>query len=252
MLSFGEIQVAFSFLGADGGQEPVAGPSTTAEFVPAPGNDAVGDGPTLTNPSDTAGVYVSPEITFPEAGIWNAAVTASVDGAAPVTLGSIFTVYPKHRIPAPGDEAIATRNLTLHSRGAPAVAIDSRAQDGAKVPDPELHDTTIAEALRQGRPILVQFATPVYCESQFCGPTVEAQEALAAEYGDVAEFIHVEIWRDFDQSVVNRAAADWLLRGESLTEPWMYLIGSDGVIVERWGPLFDLDDVRAALDGLRG
>ena len=107
------------------------------------------------------------------------------------------------------------------------------------MPDPELHDTTIAEALRQGRPILVQFATPVYCESQFCGPTVEAQEALAAEYGDVAEFIHVEIWRDFDQSVVNRAAADWLLRGESLTEPWMYLIGSDGVIVERWGPLFD-------------
>ena len=23
-------------------------------------------------------------------------------------------------------------------------------------------------------------------------------------------YIHVEIWRDYDQSVINRAAADWL------------------------------------------
>ena len=51
------------------------------------------------------------------------------------------------------------------------------------MPDPELHATTIADALRHGRPVLVQFA-PVYCQSQFCGPTVEAQEALADEYGD--------------------------------------------------------------------
>jgi hypothetical protein len=133
----------------------------------------------------------------------------------------------------------------------PPVAIDSRAQDGAKIPDPELHQTTIADAIQRGRPALVQFATPVYCQSQFCGPTVEAQEELAAEYSDVAEFIHIEIWRDYQDSVVNRAAADWLLRNDSLTEPWLYLIDADGVIVDRWGPLFDLDDVRAELEALR-
>jgi hypothetical protein len=251
LLSFGEIDVAFSFLGTDGDQPPAAGPTTTARFVPAPGNDAAdGDEPTLTNPSDVAGVYVTPDVTFPEAGIWNATVTASVDGGAPIPLDAAFSVYPEHRIPAPGDEALATKNLTVDSKGAPAVAIDSRAQDGADVPDPELHDTTIATAVQQGRPALVQFATPVYCQSNFCGPTVEAQEALAHEYGDVAEFIHVEIWRDYDESVVNRAAADWLLRDGDLTEPWMFLIDSDGTIIERWGPLFDLADVRAALDGL--
>ena len=31
----------------------------------------------------------------------------------------------------------------------------------------------------------------------------------------------------------------------------MSLIDADGTIAERWGPLFDLDDVRASLDGLR-
>jgi hypothetical protein len=251
LLSFGDIDVAFTYLGADGGEPPAAGPTTSAGFVPAPGNDsAQGDGPTLTNPSDVAGVYVTPDVTFPEAGVWNASVTASVDGAAPVTLDAAFTVYSEHRIPAPGDEALATKNLTIDSKDAPPVAVDSRAQEGAEVPDPELHDTTIAAALKAGRPVLVQFATPVYCVSNFCGPTVEAQEELAAEYSEVADFIHVEIWRDYDESVVNRAAADWLLRDGDLTEPWMFLIDADGTVVERWGPLFDMTEVRAALDRL--
>jgi hypothetical protein len=251
-LSFGEIDVAFSFLGTAGEGPPADGPATAARFVPAPGADRrSGAGPTLTDPADVAGVYVTPEVTFPEAGIWNVTVTASVDGAEPEAAEAAFTVFPEHHIPAPGDEALATMNLTVDSMGVPAAAIDSRAQDGNAVPDPELHRTTVAEALRQGRPALVQFATPVYCTSNFCGPTVQAQEALAREYGDVAEFIHVEIWRSFDDNTVNQAAADWLLREGDLTEPWMFLIDGDGVIVDRWGPLFDLDDVRASLEALR-
>ena len=251
-LSFGEIDVAFSFLGADGGGPAADGPATAARFVPAPGVDATGQGPTLTDPADVAGVYVTPEVTFPEAGIWNVTVTAAIDGAEPEAVEAAFNVFPEHRIPAPGDEALATKNLTVDSKGVPAAAIDSRAQDGNGVPDPQLHRTTIAEAVRRGRPALVQFATPVYCTSNFCGPTVEAQEALEREYGDVAEFIHVEIWRSFETNTVNRAAADWLLREGDLTEPWMFLIDGDGVIVDRWGPLFDLDDVRASLQALRG
>ncbi|HWC69915.1 MAG TPA: hypothetical protein VG993_02005 [Actinomycetota bacterium] len=251
LLSFGEVQVSFAYVG-DGSGSPVAGPSTTARFVAAPGNAvADGAGPTLTDPAEVAGVYMSPDVTFPRSGVWNATVTLSVDGGAPFSLDAAFNVYPEHRIPAPGDAAPMTKNLTIDSKGAPPVAIDSRAQDGAAIPDPELHRTTIAAAIRAGRPALVQFATPVYCQSNFCGPTVEAQEALAAEYADVAEFIHVEIWRDYEESIVNRAAADWLLREDSLTEPWMYLIDGDGVIVDRWGPLFDLDDIRAELEALR-
>ena len=250
LLSFGEVGVTFSYLGADGGQEqPSAGPATSAAYVPAPTTSADGDGPTLTDPADARGVYQTPDVTFPQAGVWNATVTADVDDGR-VTLEAAFSVFPEHRIPAPGDEALPTENLTLDSK-APAVAIDSRAQGGEKIPDPELHEATIAAAVRAGRPALVQFATPVYCVSRFCGPTVEAQEELASEYRGVADFIHVEIWRDYDKSVVNEAAADWLLRGQDLTEPWLYLIDPDGMIVDRWGPLFDLDDVRSSLDGLR-
>jgi hypothetical protein len=54
---------------------------------------------------------------------------------------------------------------------------------------------------------------------------------------------------------VNRAAADWLLRklpdgSQDMTEPWLFLIGPDGIVADRWGPLFDTSEVTAALDAL--
>jgi hypothetical protein len=104
--------------------------------------------------------------------------------------------------------------------------------------------------IAQGRPVLVLFATPVYCMSQFCGPTVEALEQLAADYPDKAVFIHVEIWRDYNKSIVNKGAADWLYRNDNLTEPWLYLIDDKGVIADRWGPLFDTDEVGQVLSQL--
>jgi hypothetical protein len=55
--------------------------------------------------------------------------------------------------------------------------------------------------------------------------------------------------------VINRGAADWLLWERpdgtpEMTEPWLYLLGADGVIADRWGPLFDTDEVASALETL--
>jgi hypothetical protein len=125
------------------------------------------------------------------------------------------------------------------------------------VPDPELHEVTIADAIAQGRPALVLFGTPAYCESRFCGPEVTVLQELAADHSDRAVYIHVEIWKEYrppEVQVINRGAADWLLRGTQdspqMTEPWLYLIAADGTIADRWGPLFDVDEVSAALEAL--
>ena len=127
--------------------------------------------------------------------------------------------------------------------------------DRSSIPETELHRWTIAHAIAEHRPVLVIFATPTYCQSQFCGPTTEGVAALAARYADRAVFIHIEIWRDYQKSVINKAAADWLYRNGNLTEPWLYLIGSDGIIKDRWGPLFDPAEVAkdlAALPPMKG
>src|SRR4029450_9246716 len=48
-----------------------------------------------------------------------------------------------------------------------------------------------------------------------------------------AVFSHVEIWKDYDQQVLNQAAWDWLqMPNGDLTEPGLFLIGADGPL---WG-----------------
>ncbi|HEY6568299.1 MAG TPA: hypothetical protein VI341_12360 [Actinomycetota bacterium] len=252
LLSYGSVQLSFAFLGTDGSGEPQEGPATSATYLPAPGTDDAGTEPTLTNPADARGVYQAEGIVFEDAGVWRATVSADVAGMGPLKLESNFVVKVGSTLPAPGDRALRTENLTMDSKGVEPVAIDSRAQGDEPVPDPELHRWTIAEAIGQHRPALVLFSTPVYCLSQFCGPDAEALAQLAKDYPDRAVFIHIEIWNlnTPDEKIANEAAADWLYRDGDLTEPWLYLIGADGKIADRWGPLFDPAQVGATLDAL--
>lgn len=255
LVSFGTVDLTFSFLGADGSATAEAGtPDGTfvAAYVPAPGTGVGQDAgtPSLTVPTEARGVYVNRDVIFDEPGIYEAEVAADIEGLGAQSLTATFQVLAKPALPAPGDAALKTKNHVIGEKGIKPVAIDSQAQDGAPIPDPELHQETIAGAIAAGRPVLVLFATPVYCQSLFCGPTLDAVQALAADHAGQAEFIHVEIWKDHDKSIVNEAAADWLLREGDLTEPWLYLIGPDGTILDRWGPLFDPEDVAAALDAL--
>jgi hypothetical protein len=255
LVSFGSVDLTFSFLGADGSGAAQAGvPDGTfpATYVPAPGTGVGQDTgtPTLTVPADARGVYVNQDVTFDEPGVYETQIAADIEGIGAQTLTATFQVLAEPALPAPGDEALKTKNHVIGEKGVKPMSIDSLAQDGAPIPDPELHRETIAGAIAAGRPALVLFATPLYCQSMFCGPTLDAVRAIAADHAGQAEFIHVEIWKDYAKSVVNQAAADWLLRNGDLTEPWLYLIGSDGTILDRWGPLFDPEEVGAALDAL--
>jgi len=254
VLTQGSVDLAFSYLGADGSGEPSAGPTATATYVPVPGTDASGDAPAIVTGAN--GVYEAEDVTFAEAGIWRATLSIEI-GSVARELTTDFPVRQESGIPAPGMPALATENLTMDSKVRPG-AIDSMADGGGEIPDPELHEWTIADAIAQGRPALVLFGTPAYCTSRFCGPEVTELQRIGAGYPDRAVFIHIEIWKRYDPpetQVINQGAADWLLREApdgtpEMTEPWLYLIGSDGLIADRWGPLFDPADVGAALEAL--
>ncbi|MDQ4006351.1 MAG: hypothetical protein M3135_08650, partial [Actinomycetota bacterium] len=91
---------------------------------------------------------------------------------------------------------------------------------------------------------------PVYCVSKFCGPITDLVAELGDEYGDRAEFIHIEVWRNFEEQVVNRAAAEWILAEDKLQEPWVFLIGADGRIVERWDNVATREEIEPQLQDL--
>lgn len=253
LLAFGSVQLRFAYLGSK--DAPVTasyGPAVSTRYLPVPGTTVPSPVPQearLVSPSEARGVYAA-VAGFARPGFWQVEVAATVGGRSQ-TATSAFEVRSTHLVPAPGDQAPATDNLTISAPpDVPRAAIDSRAATtGGQVPDAELHRTTVAAALAARRPAVVVFSTPVYCQSQFCGPVTDMVADLARQYANRASFIHIEIFREFSSNTVNKAAADWLLEG-GLNEPWVFLIGADGRIAARFDNVVTREELEPLLQAL--
>ena len=244
----GQAQLAFSRLDEEGGAQQVA--TAPADFLAVPGKAPDGE---LTQPQvldgGVAGVYET-RVALEQPGTWEVEATVDVDGRGELSGSAAFAVAAEHQVPDVGEPAPAVRNHTLDAHGdAPLTAVDSRAS-GDDVPDPDLHDATVAETLAAGRPAVVLVTTPVYCVSRFCGPITDEVAALEEHYGDRAEFIHLEVWRDFEAGVLNEAAAEWIQTPGGGNEPWVFMVGPDGMIQARWDNVLDLDELEDMLEQL--
>lgn len=250
-IGYGTVSLRFRWAG-DGVSkgEDEFGPPTIAEFRLLPGTATAPapSGPAVLAPDQGRGVYVT-EASFDRAGFWQVAADADIAGTEGDAGIGAFDVLTDHAVPAVGDLAMASDNATLDSADADADAasLDSRADTLAEIPDPLLHERSINDALGDHRPAVVVFSTPTYCLSRFCGPVTDMVSDLAGVYGDRAEFIHVEIWKDFDEQELSPVARDWLYRDGNLQEPWVFLIGSDGRILARWDNVLIRDELEAAL-----
>jgi hypothetical protein len=235
-VDYGTAKLSFFYLGTKNSAGKPSSPAmfTTGHFISVAKSGTANppSRPEALPASKGRGVYGA-RVSFDKPGFWQVKVTVDVKGMGRQSARAAFQVFRSHEVPFPGQPALKTDNLTMSS-DAPKVAIDSRAQGNHEVPDPALHRTTIAESIARHQPAVVVFATPVYCISRFCGPTVDMIEALAHRYSDRANFIHVEIWHNYRKHEINRAAADWLYHGGELHEPWVFLIGANGKIVARW------------------
>lgn len=252
MVSFGTAQLAFRYLGTEDDplDEPRLGPTATAEFLPIPGSPDA-DEPTarFTSPSEGRGVYGADDISFDEAGFWEVTVELDIAGHTRSTTAA-FEVGDTAHVPVVGDPAPRTENLLPGDPDAPPDAVDSRSDDAGTVPDPELHEETIANALDAGRPVMVVVSTPVYCVSRFCGPITDTVQALARTHGNRMDFVHLEVWRDFENNTINKAAAEWIWpdRTGDPAEPWVFLVDATGTIVQRWDNVATEADLADAVD----
>lgn len=247
LVSYGRARLSFTRVG-----QAVAAstPSVDAVWLPVPGQKLLEprpDKPQLGGASDGIGLYAA-TVSFDQPGSWK--VTARVDIAGTTRSGStVFSVADKPIEVSVGETAPATVNRLPGSQ--PPAAVDSRATGGS-VPDPELHRMTIADAITNGRPTMVVVSTPTYCISRFCGPITDTVASLARANATTMNFIHVEVWKDFQRHQVNKAAAEWIYRTGStdLHEPWVFVIDRQGKVTERFDNVAteqELDDaVRTA------
>jgi hypothetical protein len=251
-IGYGTVTMRFCFLAANSSVPCVAGPPSTAAFVPIPGDTPPSPppaAPMLVDAATQRGVY-STTVGFDRAGSWQVDVAATVGGKSYTTTAA-FSVSQRHLIRDVGDPAYPTVNLTAATPGAPPAAIDSRATSLSDIPDADLHRTTIAAALAAHRPAVVVFSSPVFCVSRFCGPITDMVDNLAHTYADRASFIHIEIWKDDANEKVNDAATQWLQTPDGdLNEPWVFVIGANGKIVARFDNVVNQSDIEPILRAL--
>lgn len=203
---------------------PGVGPITTVTHA---------DGETHTHGGENenrVGYYVA--VKFDHDGPWGVLVQATLKDGTKATTSVGFDVYAKPNIPAPGMAAYKSDNLIKTD-------VTNIAEIDSGTPPDDMHDVKIKDAIAAGRPLVILFATPAFCTSRFCGPVEQEVESMQATYKDKVDFVHIEIWRNFDQQLLNPTAKEWLLwpNGE-VHEPVVYVVDKSGVIYNRWeGPV---------------
>jgi len=111
------------------------------------------------------------------------------------------------------------------------------------------HDVTVAEALAQGRPIVLMVSTPAFCTSSICGPTLEILMNEAAAYPSV-QIIHAEVYSD-PSKLGLEPPSDLLsptLQELQLTfEPSMLVADASGTVRRRLDAAMDRKEIADAL-----
>jgi hypothetical protein len=151
-----------------------------------------------------------------------------VGGSKIQAVGNVV-VADESKSPAIGSQAFPSKNPTLDD--APAEQITT-----ANPPDTELLRTSVKEALDRHEPFVVVFATPKYCQSRTCGPVVGIVDRVRKRFASTpVKFIHVEVYEGNNPALgENRWFKEWKLQ----SEPWVFLVGSDGKIKAKFeGPV---------------
>jgi hypothetical protein len=168
--------------------------------------------------------------------------------------------------PRVGQAAISTKTLTVQD-----VPELKQLTSGAD-PDPALYQISLDDALKSGKPTAVLFATPNFCKTATCGPSVTVLSQLQKRYGDRMQFIHSEVYRyPFGDSAklqaenvtkaqnANRALtpeesraglSDAMATWKLPSEPWLFLIDAKGIIVARYEGGITSEELSPAVENL--
>jgi hypothetical protein len=142
--------------------------------------------------------------------------------------------------PAVGNKAIPSRTPTLASTHGDAAELTT-----ASPPDLSLLRYSVADAIAAHAPFVLVFATPKFCSSRTCGPVVDVAQAVQRHFaGSGVRFIHVEVYTDNNPAQgYNRWFREWRLP----SEPWVFLVGRDGRIRQRFEGSVSVAELSAAV-----
>lgn len=234
------VRLRFFSIGGDGVTGTLRGEGD-AQFVEltvagAHAHDSSGGGDVA---ADSVAFYVA-HTAFDVAGKWGVEIEVTPDdGSASTKIQAPFDVLERSQSPGIGEIPPASRNDTFTTNSDP-LSLCSRS------PTCPLHDKVIADVLGKGRPLIVQFSTPAFCETRFCGPVLEVLLRQVPQYEDRIDFVHIEVWQDFQSQKNRPAVAEWNLPGE----PYTFFMNKDGRVVTKLEAIFGENELVSALSQL--
>ncbi|MGH2757769.1 MAG: TlpA family protein disulfide reductase [Actinomycetota bacterium] len=186
------------------------------------------------------GLYVG-TVEFDAAGKWGAEVDISGDGLDE-TVRTSFEVKeepstPEIGAPAPDSETPTADDVKKLSE----ITTDAH-------PDPAFYKLSVDEAIERREPFVVVFATPKFCSSAVCGPTLNVVKEVSEDHAGLT-FIHVEVYSNLDDPSnlkLVRSVKEWGLP----TEPWVFVVDERGRVAAKYEGTVGPDELDAELEKL--
>ena len=230
-------------------------PSATVTSVNLSSPDAVVETSTAEFflwPFGSRGNYAT-ELTFDQPGEWRLDVEVTEEDGSIGMAQIPLTIGNRSDTPSFGDVPPSDANKTARDVGTLTELTTS------STPDPDLYQQTVAEALGEGKPLLVVFASPALCTSPTCGPQVETVEELKELYKGRAGFIHVEVYDnpseiqgDLDRARYAPMVDEWGLSAQTgyLNESWVFIFGADGTVSSKYQGYASIEELTKGLDAV--
>ncbi len=187
------------------------------------------------------GLYLA-LVTFPRAGKWGADVKI-VGKGLDESVKAGFTVKKSGATPAVGSPA--PRSDTPTAKSGKDIAKISTDND----PDPRFYELSVADAVTSGRPSVIVFATPKFCTSQVCAPTLDNVKSISGDHPKV-NFVHVEVYSNLDDPS-NLKVVPWVEEWGLPNEPWVFVVDSKGKVAAKYEGVVTPEELAALLKNLR-
>ena len=200
-------------------------------------------------PQGAGGVYIA-NLTFDETGEWGLGFRLKHPDGSESQAGTRVQVKSESATPALGSAAPRSRNRTSSGVG----HLDELTTDPD--PDPDLYSKTIAEALDEGKPLVVSFATPAYCKTATCGPQLDTLKQLKTTHSERVNFVHVEVYDNppeiRDQGIAVARLSPILAEWGLPTEPWTFVIDAGGIVRAKYEGYVSSEELEEAVSSALG
>ena len=193
-------------------------------------------------PQSNAGVYIA-DVKFDTSGEWTIQAEGSPTNKGVFGVTSFF-VNKTSSSPAVGTKPKPLENLTFNE------VTDISQITSSLQPDMDLYKISVSDAMNNGMPTIITFASPSFCRTSTCGPQIEIISSINERFGPSLNIIHIEVYERSemdDEGKYELKVSGFLEEWGLNSEPFTFMLDKDGFIVAKFEGFVTLPELEAKI-----